>query len=102
MTATAQYRFFKSTLKPWDMLFADAAEFASQVGKENLISISHSEDQNNGVITVWYWGRGEARQTTVAGQTPAPRGVPAAAAVVQEAPKSTEESAPASSWTCPS
>jgi hypothetical protein len=36
-------------------LFAEAAAFATQVGRERRISISHSEDQATGVVTAWYW-----------------------------------------------
>ena len=47
------YRMFRGTFKAWETLFAEAAAFASSVG-ENLISISHSAD-NEGVVTVWFW-----------------------------------------------
>jgi hypothetical protein len=49
------FRTFRSGFTSWDTLFAEAAEFATQAGPERLISISHSEDQNIGVVTVWYW-----------------------------------------------
>lgn len=39
----------------WDELFARAAEFATELGPGRLISISHSEDKDDGVVTVWYW-----------------------------------------------
>ena len=48
------YRVFRGTFKSWDQLFRDAADFASSVG-ENLISISHSAYNSEGVVTVWYW-----------------------------------------------
>lgn len=51
-----RFKMFKSSLASWHDLFAEAASFATGVGRENLISISHSEDANDGVITVWYWG----------------------------------------------
>ncbi len=46
---------FKGTLKTWGQLFEEAAEFASEIGPERLISISHSADQSRGVVAVWYW-----------------------------------------------
>jgi hypothetical protein len=49
------WRIFRGTLASWDRLFDEAAAFASQVGSERLISISHSEDKDDGVVTVWYW-----------------------------------------------
>lgn len=50
-----RYKFFKSAFKSWDAMHEEVAEFATKIGKERLISISHSEDHNEGVITVWYW-----------------------------------------------
>ena len=52
---TATYKMFRGTLATWDELFTQAAEFATKVGRERLITISHSADQSNGVVTVWYW-----------------------------------------------
>lgn len=49
------FRVFRGAWTTWQDLFEQAAEFASQLGPERLISISHSEDQNDGVVTVWYW-----------------------------------------------
>jgi hypothetical protein len=46
----------RGTLASWPELFQKAASFATKVGRENLISISHSEDKEDGVIAVWYWG----------------------------------------------
>ena len=58
MRETGQYvhfKFFKSSFKAWETLFAEAATFAEGVGREQLIGISHSEDSGKGVVTVWYW-----------------------------------------------
>ena len=55
MPARVNYKLFKGTLASWDMLFQEAATFATRIGRDRLISISHSEDQNAGVVTVWYW-----------------------------------------------
>ena len=49
------YEVFKSTFKSWESLCEEAADFATRVGRERLITISHSEDQNQGVVIVWYW-----------------------------------------------
>jgi hypothetical protein len=48
-------------------MFADAAAFATQVGPDRLIGISHSHGGGSevlghggsGVVTVWYWERTE-------------------------------------------
>ena len=50
------HEHFRGSWSTWESLFQDAADFAARVGPENLISISHSEDHNEGVVTVWYWG----------------------------------------------
>lgn len=49
------YRVFRSSFSSCDTLFEEAAEFATQLGPGRVISISHSEDKNDGVVTVWYW-----------------------------------------------
>lgn len=54
-TREVKYKVFRSSISSWGQLFSETAEFASQVGPERLISISHSEDNNEGVVTVWYW-----------------------------------------------
>jgi len=41
-------------LTSWDKLFSEVAEFASFVGAERVISISHSDSDGEGIITVWY------------------------------------------------
>jgi hypothetical protein len=51
----ARFRIFKSHISPWPKIFATAAAFATSLGPERLIGISHSCDQNVAVVTVWYW-----------------------------------------------
>lgn len=57
MKSKVEYKLFRGVLKRWQTLFNEAAEFASGIEKERLISISHSEDKEDGVVTVWYWSR---------------------------------------------
>lgn len=47
-----RYEIFRGRLTTWDQVFADAAEYATRVGPDRLISISHSHD---GIVAVWYW-----------------------------------------------
>jgi hypothetical protein len=47
---------FKSSLTPWHDMFTNAAEFASTLPPERLVTISHSADNGQGVVVVWYWG----------------------------------------------
>lgn len=52
------YQFFKAgSFTTWDAMFAEVAAFASRIGREDLISISQSEDDSTAVVTVWYWER---------------------------------------------
>ncbi|MBN1124201.1 MAG: hypothetical protein JXA82_04275 [Sedimentisphaerales bacterium] len=39
----------------WEELFQQACDFATKIGKDRLINISHSENHKKGVVTVWYW-----------------------------------------------
>ena len=52
---TVRFEVFRGAWATWNALFEDAAAFASKLGQDRLISISHSEDHNDGVVTVWYW-----------------------------------------------
>jgi len=49
------YRVFRGTFATWESLFAEAAQFATEIGPERVVSFSHSEDRSDGVVTVWYW-----------------------------------------------
>jgi len=49
------FKVFRGTLIAWQAPFQEAAEFASRLSPERLISISHSADKSDGVVTVWYW-----------------------------------------------
>lgn len=50
-----RYRLFKSVMKSWEDLCADAAAFASTIGRERLINISQADTGGQDVIFVWYW-----------------------------------------------
>ncbi len=49
------FKVFRGKFCTWETLFKDAAAFASQLPPKQLISISHSSDRSDGVVTVWYW-----------------------------------------------
>jgi hypothetical protein len=51
----AKHRTFRGTFATWDQLFDEAADFATEIGPERLINISHSADRGDGVVAVWYW-----------------------------------------------
>jgi len=48
-------KVYRGVWTSWNDLFTEASNFAASIGKERLISISHSEDENDGIVTVWYW-----------------------------------------------
>ncbi|RJP33373.1 MAG: hypothetical protein C4547_12370 [Phycisphaerales bacterium] len=50
------FRHFRGTFRSWRNLFQEATDFATTVGPERLVSISHSADRGEGIVTVWYWG----------------------------------------------
>jgi hypothetical protein len=60
---TVKCQTFTSAMKSWETLAAEAATFATQVGKDRLINISVSASGGTnligfggeGVIFVWYW-----------------------------------------------
>jgi hypothetical protein len=60
---TVQSRLFSSSSKSWEALCTDAAAFATEVGRERLISISVAASGGTdvfglggaGVVVVWFW-----------------------------------------------
>jgi hypothetical protein len=54
------YKHFRASLKSWSELFQEATDFATAVGREQVISISHSAEGIEGIVTVWYWGKPDA------------------------------------------
>lgn len=59
----ATYKQFASTTQSWEALFAEAADFMTNVGRDRLIGVSHSHGGGSemwgmggsGIVTVWYW-----------------------------------------------
>ena len=49
------FQYFQGAWSNWHTLFQQAAQFASELGPQRVISISHSEDHADGVISIWYW-----------------------------------------------
>lgn len=50
-----RFRKFSAIIKSWETVFQEAADFASTIGRDRVVSISHSEDHNEAIVTVWYW-----------------------------------------------
>jgi hypothetical protein len=53
-------KYFRGTLKSWSELFEQAAEFATEVGVDQVVSISHAAAGADGTVAVWYWAEDEA------------------------------------------
>jgi hypothetical protein len=51
-----KFEMFRSTFSSWETLLSQAAEFANSLRPDALINICHSEDDNDGIVVVWYWG----------------------------------------------
>jgi hypothetical protein len=58
------YKYFRGTLATWDDLFGQAAQFATEIGSECVVGVSHSSDRGDGVVTVWYWTQEDEAATT--------------------------------------
>ena len=61
-TMRVRFKLFRATFSSWKALFDQAAEFAGTIPRDQLISISHSEDKGDGVVTVWYWASESERE----------------------------------------
>lgn len=56
-----RFKIFTSQFASHEKVFERVTEFATQLGRDKLISISHSEDKGSLTATVWYWGEDEER-----------------------------------------
>ena len=60
MSLVVKFKIFRSPVSSWEKLFEAASSFATRIGKENVINISHSWGTPEGIVTVWYWGERES------------------------------------------
>ena len=51
-----KFEMFRGSLRSWNSLLTEAADFANSLQPDRLITICHSEDSEDGVVVVWYWG----------------------------------------------
>ena len=49
------FRVFQSSCMSWREMFQEAAEFASRLDQNDLVSISHSHEGQRGTVTAWFW-----------------------------------------------
>ena len=53
--AMIAFKYFRGALVTWQRLFEKAAAFATRLGPDEVVSISHSQQPHEAVVTVWYW-----------------------------------------------
>ncbi len=58
-----RFKIFTAVLKSWEKVFTEAANFAAQLPTDRVISISHSADNGEGVVVVWFWATDEEAKT---------------------------------------
>jgi hypothetical protein len=49
------YKSFDSKMASREKLFKAVVDFANRIERKDLITLTHSEDRDNIVVTVWYW-----------------------------------------------
>ena len=52
---SVQVKIFSSTARSMGDICSDAADFASTIAPERLISISHTKEDTAIWVAVWYW-----------------------------------------------
>src|SRR5262245_11772728 len=55
ITMRITFKSFDSKMASREKLFKTAVEFANKIDRKDLINITHSEDHDNIVITIWYY-----------------------------------------------
>ena len=55
-----KYKMFRGVFASWEKLFTQASEFASKIGKDRVINISHSDSHSDGGGTAVVTGAGIA------------------------------------------
>jgi hypothetical protein len=50
-----RFKKFTAIMKSWEDVFGEAADFASRLPTDRLLTISHSCDNSEGVVAVWFW-----------------------------------------------
>src|ERR1700730_3473356 len=49
------FKSFDSKIASREKLFKAVVDFANKIDRKDLINLTHSEDRDNIVVTVWYW-----------------------------------------------
>ena len=56
VTMKVKFEMFRGSLRSWNSLLTEAADFANSLQPDHLITICHSKDNEDGIVVVWYWG----------------------------------------------
>jgi hypothetical protein len=49
-----RFKLFESVIKSWTSLCQEAADFATSLPKDSLISVSHAQEGMRGSVIVWF------------------------------------------------
>jgi len=55
MAIRASYKVFKSSFDSWEKMAHQVTEFLTTLGPGKVIGVSHSQENQHGVMIVWYW-----------------------------------------------
>jgi len=50
-----KFEIIRSDVNSWQNLLEQAANLATAIGPERVINVSHSSDNGDSVVCVWYW-----------------------------------------------
>jgi hypothetical protein len=51
----ARFKIYRSSWDSWETMCTQVAELLTDLGPNRVIGVSQSDDNNEGVLTVWYW-----------------------------------------------
>jgi len=49
------FKSFDSKMASREKIFKAVVDFANKIDRKDLINLTHSEDRDNIVVTIWYW-----------------------------------------------
>jgi len=49
------YKSFDSKMASREKLFKAVVDYVNKISRQDLITLTHSEDRDNIVVTIWYW-----------------------------------------------
>ena len=53
---TSHYRVFRAgSFTSWEGMCEEVTKFINEIGREDLIGLTQSEDKGSAVLIIWYW-----------------------------------------------